>query len=69
MNMRRWNKSGSVVNVSNKKYIIRMEGSGPVVTRNRRVIKPVHVDVEPDVTAEILNPSVSRDLVRRKALS
>ena len=36
----RWNRTGNIVEVLNRKYTIRMHGSGRVITRNRRFIKP-----------------------------
>ena len=36
----RWNRTGNIVDVCNRKYTIRMHGSGRIVTRNRRFIKP-----------------------------
>ena len=36
---RRWNRIGTVVAVNQRKYTLRMHGSGRVVTRNRRFIK------------------------------
>jgi hypothetical protein len=38
----KWSKSGVVVEVYDRKYIIRMDGSGRVVSRNRRFVKPLH---------------------------
>lgn len=35
----RWNKSGTVVNCNDRKYLIRMHGSKRIVSRNRRFIK------------------------------
>ena len=35
----KWNRSGTVVDHINRKYFIRMHGSGRIVTRNRRFIK------------------------------
>ena len=40
-NKKRWNKSGIVVERKSRKYTIRMNGSGRVVTRNRRFLKVV----------------------------
>ena len=59
MNKHRWNKPRSIADVDNTKYIIRIDGSDLVVTRNRGLINPVHV--EPYVTADLLNPCVSGD--------
>ena len=39
----RWDRYGTVINRCGRKYTIRVHGSGRVVTRNRRFLKPVVV--------------------------
>ena len=38
----RWNRAGIIVQVEGRSYSIRMHGSGRIVSRNRRFIKPSH---------------------------
>ena len=44
----RWNRSGTVVDHFDRKYLIRMHGSGRIVSRNRRFIKASSVGDEPE---------------------
>jgi hypothetical protein len=52
-----WSRSGVIVDCENRKYLIRMDGSGRVISRNRRFIKPVAF--EPEVDDGLLYPSIS----------
>ena len=54
---KRWNKLGSIVDFEGRKYMIRMDGSGRVVSRNRKFIKPIHSDIDQDVSAELFDPT------------
>jgi hypothetical protein len=38
---KKWKKTGVVVEVQNRRYWIRMNGSGRVITRNRRFLRPI----------------------------
>ena len=60
-NRRRWNRSGWVVHRNNRKYFIRLKGSGRIATRNRRFIKPVEFDAGSEVGAELLCPHSSNN--------
>ena len=53
---KRWSRSGVIVKVEDRKYFIRMDGSGRIISRNRRFIRPVMFDAEDDSDAL---PSVS----------
>ena len=55
---KRWCKSGVVVEFNNRKYFIKMDGSGRVLSRNRRFIRPVMGDDNEPVDAAIFNPSM-----------
>ena len=41
---KRWLRYGTVVDRDDRKYTIRVHGSGRVITRNRKVLKPVDLD-------------------------
>ena len=45
-NKKRWNRSGTIVEVDGRKYTIKMHGSGRIVTRNRKFIKPFPGDID-----------------------
>ena len=48
---RKWNRSGMIVEVlPNRQYRIRMDGSGRIVLRNRRYIRPMPTDRHAEVT-------------------
>ena len=52
-----WSRSGVVVDFENRNCLIRMDGSGRIISRNRRFIKPVGFDAEADDS--LLYPSVT----------
>ena len=52
---KRWNKCGTVVDRNDRKYFIRVQGSGRVITRNRKFIKEAPVDNQ----SEMFLPSSS----------
>ena len=56
-NRRRWNKSGTIVEANNRQYDVRMDGSGRIVSRNRRFIKPIQNHIASEVRSELINPS------------
>ena len=47
-NKRRWSRSGVIGKVENRKYFIRMDGSGRIISRNRRFLRPIPFDVHSD---------------------
>ena len=55
-NDKRWRKMGIVVEVENRKYFIRMHGSGRVITRNRRFLRPIQGDRDCDMDPLVLSP-------------
>ena len=61
---RRWNKFGSVVGYENRQYTIRMEGSGRVVTRNRRFIKPIDTGVCSDISTGLFDSPTDNNEAR-----
>ena len=47
---RRWLRFGTIVDQDSRKYTIRVHGSGRVVTRNRRFLKPIEIPSQsPDI--------------------
>ena len=44
-NSRRWSRYGTIVDIDDRRYTIRLHGSGRVVSRNRKFIKPVTIDI------------------------
>ena len=45
---KRWMRYGTIVDQNNRKYTIRVHGSGSVITRNRRFLKPANVEQHED---------------------
>ena len=66
-NRYRWNRLGVVVDRNNRKYTIRMHGSGRIVTRNRRHIKAASsaaddsLLLQPTTVSEIPQPGSQTD--------
>ena len=48
---KRWLRFGTVVDRDNRKYTIKVHGSGRVISRNRRFLKPISI---PDTTTDII---------------
>ena len=69
----RWSRTGTVVERMDRKYTIRMHGSGRVITRNRKHIKVARVSVDPDYsplyypTANSPSSSLSTDSMNSNA--
>ena len=53
---KRWSLSGVIVEVEDRKYYIRMDGSGRIISRNRKFIKPAFLDEYEDTS--LLLPSL-----------
>ena len=58
-NKRRWNGTGIIVKRKGRKYTIRMNGSGRVITRNRRVLRTLKSPPKPIVEDWCPSPSLS----------
>ena len=57
----RWSRSGVVAEVNDRKYFIRMDGSGRVISRNRKFIKPIPGDEnrQVELDAALFQPETS----------